>query len=362
VPPSPAARKRRRDALPRLAAGGGATDAREQPSSRRRREAGGAVVYGGIGKAARTQESYATIKRELQSLADDETLLVQSGKPVAIFRTHDAAPRVLIANSNLVPEWATWEHFRELDATRADDVRADDRRLLDLHRQPGDPAGHLRDVCGCGSQALRRLARRPAGGHRRARRHGRRAAACDHNERRRPCQAEHGRSPIELLDEIGFLGESTSVIHGIHVSGRDVELLARSQTIVVSCPTTEGNLGDGYLPAMAYRAAGVRLAIGSDSHVRIDPFEEVREVETGSRRETQSCHGLVATSDSLWDELCANGYASLGLDVHPTTQLDIDLTHPDLRGVEAPDLAYALATCASAAVVARTATQIRSHR
>ncbi|HEX4717148.1 MAG TPA: urocanate hydratase [Thermoleophilaceae bacterium] len=74
------------------------------------------IVYGGIGKAARNQESYLTIKRELQTLADDETLLVQSGKPVAVFRTHEAAPRVLIANSNLVPEWATWEHFRELDA------------------------------------------------------------------------------------------------------------------------------------------------------------------------------------------------------------------------------------------------------
>jgi urocanate hydratase len=74
------------------------------------------IVYGGIGKAARDQSSYLTIKRELMRLADDETLLVQSGKPVAVFETHEAAPRVLIANSNLVPEWATWEHFRKLDA------------------------------------------------------------------------------------------------------------------------------------------------------------------------------------------------------------------------------------------------------
>jgi urocanate hydratase len=74
------------------------------------------IVYGGIGKAARDQASYRTIKRELMRLADDETLLVQSGKPVAVFQTHEAAPRVLIANSNLVPEWATWKHFRELDA------------------------------------------------------------------------------------------------------------------------------------------------------------------------------------------------------------------------------------------------------
>jgi urocanate hydratase len=74
------------------------------------------IVYGGIGKAARDQASYRTIKRELTRLGDDETLLVQSGKPVAVFRTHEMAPRVLIANSNLVGEWANWETFRELDA------------------------------------------------------------------------------------------------------------------------------------------------------------------------------------------------------------------------------------------------------
>jgi len=74
------------------------------------------VVYGGIGKAARNRESYETIRRELTNLGDEETLLVQSGKPVAVFETHDRAPRVLIANSNLVPQWATWRHFQELDA------------------------------------------------------------------------------------------------------------------------------------------------------------------------------------------------------------------------------------------------------
>ena len=74
------------------------------------------VVYGGIGKAARNWSSYHTIERELRRLGDSETLLVQSGKPVAVFETHDQAPRVLIANSNLVPQWATWDTFRELDA------------------------------------------------------------------------------------------------------------------------------------------------------------------------------------------------------------------------------------------------------
>ncbi|WAA13159.1 urocanate hydratase [Fervidibacillus halotolerans] len=73
------------------------------------------IVYGGIGKAARNWKAYEAIVRELKNLENDETLLIQSGKPVAVFRTHTDAPRVLIANSNLVPAWATWEHFHELD-------------------------------------------------------------------------------------------------------------------------------------------------------------------------------------------------------------------------------------------------------
>jgi urocanate hydratase len=73
------------------------------------------VVYGGIGRAARDWESYDTIVATLRRLEDDQTLLIQSGKPVGVFQTHVDAPRVLIANSNLVPRWANWEHFNELD-------------------------------------------------------------------------------------------------------------------------------------------------------------------------------------------------------------------------------------------------------
>ena len=73
------------------------------------------VVYGGTGRAARSWAAFDAIVRELRTLADDETLLVASGKPVAVFRTHEWAPRVLIANSNLVGRWATWETFRELE-------------------------------------------------------------------------------------------------------------------------------------------------------------------------------------------------------------------------------------------------------
>ena len=74
------------------------------------------IVYGGTGRAARSWSAFAAIVKSLKSMENDETLLVQSGKPVAIFRTHPYAPRVLIANSNLVPAWANWDEFRRLEA------------------------------------------------------------------------------------------------------------------------------------------------------------------------------------------------------------------------------------------------------
>src|SRR3954451_14577672 len=73
------------------------------------------VVYGGSGRAARSWDACDAIVRSLRALGDDETLLVQSGKPVGVFRTHEWAPRVLIANSNLVPDWASWDEFRRLE-------------------------------------------------------------------------------------------------------------------------------------------------------------------------------------------------------------------------------------------------------
>lgn len=178
-----------------------------------------------------------------------------------------------------------------------------------------------------------------------------------HEQRREleECQAEHGCSPIELLERTGFLGPRASVIHGIHVSPTDVSILARTAATVVSCPTTEGNLGDGYLPAMAYAEAGVPLAIGSDSQVRIDPFEEARELETGSRRERQLRAGLLAGVGDLWEELCRNGYRSLGIgyEVDRQARVEIDLEHPNLAGIDVEDLPLALVTCASAGIVVR---------
>ena len=102
------------------------------------------VVYGGTGRAARSWEAFDAIVRTLRTLRDDETLLVQSGKPVGVFRTHEWAPRVLLANSNLVPGVGDVGRVSPPRSARADDVRPDDRRLVDLHRQPGDRPGHLR--------------------------------------------------------------------------------------------------------------------------------------------------------------------------------------------------------------------------
>jgi formimidoylglutamate deiminase len=165
-------------------------------------------------------------------------------------------------------------------------------------------------------------------------------------------RAEHGCSPIELLERTGFLGALASVVHAIHVSPRDVELLAASGSTVVSCPTTEGNLGDGHPPLLAFRDAGVPLAIGSDSQVRIDPFEEARELETLARRDGLTRDALLAASGGdLWSALCRAGARSLGIE--ETGEVEIDTEHPDLRGIAPEDLPAALATSASAGVVKR---------
>jgi len=171
------------------------------------------------------------------------------------------------------------------------------------------------------------------------------------------CRAEHGCSPIELLHRTGFLSDRTTVVHAIHVSDRDVGLLAETGTIVASCPTTEGNLGDGHFPALRYRDAGVRMAIGSDSNVVVDPFEEVRELETGARREGRTRHALLAAGN-LWGAEVRAGLASLGLD--DAGEVAVDLDHPRFHGVAEEDAARAVATCGSADTVIRMRRQISS--
>jgi formimidoylglutamate deiminase len=166
------------------------------------------------------------------------------------------------------------------------------------------------------------------------------------------CAAEHdGATPIALLRATGVLGHRTSIVHGIHVTDADVADLGETHTIVVTCPTTEGNLGDGHFPAMRYLDAGVRMAIGSDSNVRVDPFEEARELETLARRERRTRAGLLSHYGDLWAELVANGRASLGLEATAPTRVAIDRDHPQLVGVGDADLPLALVTAASGAIV-----------
>jgi formimidoylglutamate deiminase len=165
-------------------------------------------------------------------------------------------------------------------------------------------------------------------------------------------QAEQGCSPIELLERTGFLGPLASVVHAIHVSPHDIELIWASGTTIVSCPTTEGNLGDGHPPLLKFRDAGIPIAIGSDSNVRIDPFEEARELETLARREGLTRHALLAASGDLWTDLCRAGARSLGIET--PGEIEIDPEHPDLRGIDPTDLRNALVTCASAGVVLGT--------
>ena len=162
-------------------------------------------------------------------------------------------------------------------------------------------------------------------------------------------QAEHGCSPMELLERTGFLGPLASVIHAIHVNARDIELIWASGATIVSCPTTEGNLGDGHPPLLEFRDAGIPIAIGSDSQVRIDPFEEARELETLARREGLTRHALLAATGDLWADLCRAGARSLGIET--AGEIEIDPEHPDLRGIDPDDLPRALVTCASAGVV-----------
>jgi len=192
------------------------------------------------------------------------------------------------------------------------------------------------------------------------------AYAGDHNlplhvhasEQRRElaeCEAEHACSPIELLDKTGFLSPRTGVVHAIHVSDDDLGLLASSGATVVGCPTTEGSLGDGFPPSDRYRELGIPVAIGSDSQVRIDPFEECREFETLARRASESRFGPLEESGDLWGEMVVNGRRILGLDPESPPMLELDLDSPDLAGVAKEDLDLAVATCASAAVVASPA-------
>ena len=158
------------------------------------------------------------------------------------------------------------------------------------------------------------------------------------------CVEEHGIRPIELLARTGCLGPRTTVVHATHADDHELDLLADAGARVCICPTTEANLGDGFAPFERLRERGIGICIGSDSNVRIDPLEELRELETIARRR------------SLMRELCDagtllcfgadEGAASLGLESWPDTAVDLD--HRSLRGFQPSDVLDALVfSCAA---------------
>ena len=149
------------------------------------------------------------------------------------------------------------------------------------------------------------------------------------------CREEHGLRPIELLAECGCLGPHTTIVHGTHADGRELDLLGQAGARICVCPTTESNLGDGFLPVERVLHRGIGMCIGSDSNVRIDPLEELRELDGIARR--QAGRRNVLTVDALLAIGADEGAASLGLEAWP--EIEIDVAHPQLRGVDDPLLA-----------------------
>jgi formimidoylglutamate deiminase len=144
------------------------------------------------------------------------------------------------------------------------------------------------------------------------------------------CLAEHGLRPIELLDECDCLGPGTTVVHATHADGHELDLLAAAGARVCACPTTEANLGDGFLPVERHLHRGIELCIGSDSNVRIDPLEELRELDGIARR--QSGRRDIFPVEALLEIGSAKGAQALGLAEWPDVAVDVD--HPQLVGVE----------------------------
>jgi formimidoylglutamate deiminase len=146
------------------------------------------------------------------------------------------------------------------------------------------------------------------------------------------CLAEHGVRPIELLERTGCLGPRTTIVHATHANDHELDLLAEAGARVCVCPTTEANLGDGFIPVERLRTRGIPLCIGSDSNVRIDPLEELRELEGTARR--QELRRNVVPPEELVRIGTVDGAAALGLGAWPG--IEVDLGHPALAGIS-PD-------------------------
>jgi formimidoylglutamate deiminase len=165
------------------------------------------------------------------------------------------------------------------------------------------------------------------------------------------CRAEHGVRPIELLERTGCLGPRTTVVHATHANGAELDLLGRTGARICACPTTEANLGDGFLPVERVLTRGIGLCIGSDSNVRIDPLEELRELEGIARR--QAGRRNVNSVEALLGYGADEGAGSLGLESWP--DVDVDLDHRSLAGVADADVLGALVFGCAADVFSKNA-------
>jgi formimidoylglutamate deiminase len=152
------------------------------------------------------------------------------------------------------------------------------------------------------------------------------------------CLAEHGRRPLELLADTGCLGPRTTIVHGTHANDAELELLSDAGARICICPTTEANLGDGFLPVERVLGRGIGLCIGSDSNVRIDPLEELRELEGTARR--QELRRNVIPLRRLLDIGTREGAESLGLETWP--DVHVDLAHRSLAAAASEEVPAAL--------------------
>jgi formimidoylglutamate deiminase len=164
------------------------------------------------------------------------------------------------------------------------------------------------------------------------------------------CLAEHRCRPIELLGDTGCLTAHTTIVHATHASDEELDLLAASGARICACPTTEADLGDGFLRVSAVRERSIPLCIGSDSNMRIDPLEELRELEGIARRQT-GLRGIISTDDLLaigTDEGArALGFLSWG-------SIEVDLSHRSLAGVASEHVRAALIAGCAADVFSRS--------
>jgi formimidoylglutamate deiminase len=163
------------------------------------------------------------------------------------------------------------------------------------------------------------------------------------------CLAEHRLRPVELLAETGCLGPHSTVVHATHADAHELDLIAEAGARVCVCPTTEANLGDGFCPAQEICTRGIGICIGSDSNVRIDPLEELRELEGIARRRTGR-RNILSPSTLL---CCGSDEGAAALGVERWPDIEVDLGHHSLAGVDSGDVHAALVFGCASDVFAR---------